>query len=133
MKAGVAIIISDNRDFKIKTVSEKRGRWWRRRTLGSQHPADHLDSTYTCLNNLEHCQKTSTTDSLEPSTDKRPTEECRKGEEVVCPTRTGRGGAGAEGQPASQTEAPSLACKSGWAGQSVFRQQVGLNIWKVIS
>ena len=44
-----------------------------------------------------------------------------------------REGAGAEGQPAGQAEVPSLACKSGVAGQSVFGQQVGLNIWKVIS
>ena len=46
-------------------ITFRRGRWWRKRTLGSPRPADHLDSTYTCLNNPENCQKTSRTDSLE--------------------------------------------------------------------
>ena len=40
--------------------------------LGSPHPADHLDSTYTCLNNPENRQKTSRTESPEPSADKSP-------------------------------------------------------------
>ena len=38
-------------------------------------PDDHLDSTYTCLNNPENHQKTSRTESPEPSADERPTEE----------------------------------------------------------
>ena len=42
------------------------------RTLGSTHPADHLDSTHTCLNNPENHKKTSRMDSLEPSIDERP-------------------------------------------------------------
>ena len=76
-------------------------------------------------------------ESPEPRADKRPTEEGRKGGEVVCPTQTSgrdwRVGAGAEGWPTSQAEPPSLACKSGGAEQSVFREQVGLDIWEVIS
>ena len=51
---------------------------------------DHLDSTHIGLNNPENCQKTSRMDSLEPSVDKRPTEEGRKGEEAVRTTWTGR-------------------------------------------
>ena len=42
------------------------------------------------LNNSENCQKTSRMDSLEPSLDKRPTEEGRKGREAVRATWTGR-------------------------------------------
>ena len=57
--------------------------------LGSLRLADHLDSTHTCLNNPENHQKTSRMDSLEPSIDKRPTEESRKGGEVVHATQTG--------------------------------------------
>ena len=45
--------------------------------LGSPRPADHLDSTHTCLNNPENHQKTSRTDSPEPSIDKRPMEEAK--------------------------------------------------------
>ena len=51
-------------------------------------PADHLDCTYTCLNNLENRQKTSRTESLEPSTDEKPMEEGRKGGEAVHAPRT---------------------------------------------
>ena len=57
--------------------------------LDSPRPADHLDSTHICLNNQENRQKTSITDSLEPSIDKGPTEEGRKGKEVVHTTQTG--------------------------------------------
>ena len=110
------------------------GRWRRRRMLGSLHPVGHLDSTHTCLNNQENRQKTSRMDSLEPSVDERSTEEGRKGGEVVCATRTGGRELGrVEGRPTGQAEPPSLACKSRRAGQSVFWQQAGLNIWKVIS
>ena len=56
--------------------------------LGSPRPADHLDSTYTCLNNPENHQKTSRTESPEPSADERPTEEGRKGGEAVRTTWT---------------------------------------------
>ena len=94
---------------------------------------DHLDSTHTCLNNPENRQKTSRMDSLEPSADERPMEEGRKGGEVVCPTRTGGRELGAEGQPTDKAEPLSLACKGGGDGRSVFGQQVGLNIWEVIS
>ena len=38
-------------------------------------PADHLDSTDTCLNNPENSQRISRMESAEPSADKRPTEE----------------------------------------------------------
>ena len=58
--------------------------------LGSPRPADHLDSTHTCLNNPENHQKTSRMDSPDPSADERPMEEGRKGGEAVCTTRTGR-------------------------------------------
>ena len=47
--------------------------------LGSLRPADHLDSTHICLNNPENHQKTSRMDSPEPSIDKKPMEEGRKG------------------------------------------------------
>ena len=66
--------------------------------MGSLRPADHLDSTHTCVNNPENCQKASRMDSPEPSVDKRPTEEGGKGGEAVCATRTGGrelGGGGA--------------------------------------
>ena len=59
------------------------GRWRCRRTLGSPHPEDHLDSTHTYLNNPENHQKTSRTDFPEPSLDEKPMEEGRKGGEVV--------------------------------------------------
>ena len=59
--------------------------------LGSPRPADHLDSTYTCLNNPENCQKISRMDSLEPNIDERPTEDGRKGHEAVHTTRTAGG------------------------------------------
>ena len=62
-------------------------------------PADHLDSTYTCLNNPENRQRISRTESLEPSTDKRPTEEGRKGREVVPTAQTGRREPGQRGSP----------------------------------
>ena len=58
--------------------------------LGPPRPAHGLDSTHICLNNPENHQKTSRTDSLEPSIDKRPTKEGRKGGEAVCATQTGR-------------------------------------------
>ena len=96
-------------------------------------PADHLDSTHTCLNNPENRQKTSRTESPEPSADKRPMEEGRKGREVVRTPRTGRREPGWRGGPPAKQTPLSLACKSRGAGQSVFPQQVGLDIWKVIS
>ena len=67
--------------FLIKTLKKVRigdlGRWRHRRMLGSPHPADHLDSTHICINNPENWQKTSRTDTPEPSVDKRPMEELR--------------------------------------------------------
>ena len=80
---------------------------------------DHLDSTHTCLNNPENHQKTSRTDSTEPSIDERPKEEGRKGGEAVYYMEW-REGAGTEGQPTGKAEPPSLACKSRGAGWSVF-------------
>ena len=89
--------------------------------LGSPCPANHLDYTHIGLNNPENHQKTSRTDSLETSVDKRPTEEGRKGGEVVSATRTGRREPGWwRGSPSCKAEPPSLACKSGGAGPSVF-------------
>ena len=67
--------------------------------LGSPRPADHLDSTYTCLNNPENLQKTSITESPELSADERSMEEGRKGGEAVCATRTGRREPGWRGSP----------------------------------
>ena len=75
------------------------GRWRLRRMLGSLHPTDHLDFTYTCLNNPENHQKINKTESLEPSADKRPTEEGRKGGEAVRTPRTGRREPGQRGSP----------------------------------
>ena len=67
--------------------------------LGSLRPADHLDSTHTCLNNPENHQKTSRTESPEPSIDKRSTEEGRKGREVVLTIGTGERNPGRRGSP----------------------------------
>lgn len=54
-------------------------------------PANHLDSTYTCLNNPENHQRISRMESLEPSADERPTEEGRKDSEAVgAPLNGGR-------------------------------------------
>ena len=74
----------------LVTLARSEGRWRCRRTLGSPRLADHLDSTYTCLNNPENHQKTSRTESPEPSADERPTEEGKKGGEAVRAPRTGR-------------------------------------------
>ena len=98
----------------------EQGRWWHRRTLGSPRPADHLDSTYTCLNNPENRQKTSRTESPEPSADERP-KDGRKGREAVCATRTGGRepeGAGARGgPPAKQSPRVWLAKAEGPDGE----------------
>ena len=84
--------------------------------LGSPPPADHSDSTHTCLNNPENHQKTSRTDSQEPSVDKRPMEEGGKGAEAVRATQTGGRELGQwRGSPPGKAEPPSLACKSGGA------------------
>ena len=61
-------------------------------------PADHLDSSYTRLNNPENRQKTSRMESPEPSADERPTEEGRKGSEAVLTTWTGGREAGQRGR-----------------------------------
>ena len=81
---------------------------------------DHLDSTHTCLNNPENHQKTNRTDSLEPSIDKKPTEEGRKGGEAVRSPRTGgrelgwRGGPPAKQSPESglQADGPDGVCSN---------------------
>ena len=81
--------------------------------LGLLHPADHLDSTHICLNNPENRQKTSRMDSLEPSIEKRPTEEGRKGGEVVHTTWTGRREPGQwRGSPSGKAEPLNLTNKS---------------------
>ena len=69
-------------------------------------------------------------DSLEPSIEERSTEEGRKGGERYTDWREG---ASVEGRPASKAEPPTLAGKSGEARRIVFREQAGLNIWKVIN
>ena len=71
-------------------------------------------------------------ESPEPSIDERTMEEGRKGGEAVRATDW-QEGVRMEGQPAWQAEPPSLACKSGGAGQSVFGQQARLSLWEVIS
>ena len=76
--------------------------------LGSPRSADHLDSTHTCLNNPENHQKTSRADSLEPSIDKRPTEEGRKGREAVHTTWTGRRELGQRGSLPGKAEPPDI-------------------------
>ena len=87
--------------------------------LGSPHPTDHLDSTYTCLNNPENRLKTSRTESPEPSADERPMEEGRKDGEAVCAPRTGgrepgrRGGSPAKQSPQvwlAKAEGPDGLC-----------------------
>ena len=98
-KSGMSYDVS----LKKWKIERKLGRWRRRRMLGSPRPADHLDSTHTCLNNPENCQKTSRMDSPEPSTDERPTGEGRKGGQAVRATRTGRREPGQRGSlPAKQ-------------------------------
>ena len=72
-------------------------------------------------------------ESLEPSPDERPTEERRKDGEGVRATQTGGREPVQRGGPLAKQSPPSLAGKSGGAGWSVFRQQEGLDIWKVIS
>ena len=94
-KSGMSYDVS----LKKWKIERKLGRWRRRRTLGSPRPADHLNSTYTCLNNPENPRKTSRTESSEPSADERPTEEGRKGGEAVRATRTGRRELGLRGSP----------------------------------
>ena len=85
-------------------------------TLGSPRPADHLDSTHTCLNNPENQQKTSRMDSLEPRVEERPTEEGRKGGDGVCTARTGRRELGQwRGSLPGEAEPRSQTCKSGGA------------------
>ena len=93
-----------------------RGRWRSRRMLGSLRPANHLDSTHTCLNNPEHRQKTSRMDSPEPSRDKRSKEEGRKGREVACTTRTAGREPGWRGSPLGKAEPPKsgLQKQRGW-------------------
>ena len=63
------------------------------------HPANHLDYTYTFLNNPENHKKTSRMESLEPSADERPMEEGRKGSKVVHAPWTGRREPGRRGGP----------------------------------
>ena len=84
--------------------------------MGSPRPADHLDSTHICLNNPENGQKTTRTDSPEPSVDKRPTEEGRKGREAVRATRTGRREPGRwRGSPPGKEEPPKSGLQK-WRG-----------------
>ena len=74
--------------------------------MGSLHPTDHLDFTYTCLNNPENRLKTSRTESPEPSADERPMEEGRKDGEAVCAPRLAGGsrGGGAARRPSRAPE-----------------------------
>ena len=98
------------------------------------HPADHLDSTYTCLTNPEKHQKTIRTEYPEPSADERPTEEGRKGGEVVLAAWTGGREPGQRGgSPAKQSPQVWLAKAERPDGRSVFRQPARLSIWEVIS
>ena len=93
-----------------------------------------MDSTYTCLNNPENRQKTSRMDSPEASADERPTEEGRKGGEVVRSTRNGGREPGRRGGPlAKQSHRVWLAKAEGPDERSVFPQQARLSLWEVIS
>ena len=87
--------------------------------LGSPRPADHLDSTHTCLNNPENHQKTSRTESPEPSADERPTEEGRKGGEACALHGLAGGPGGREpgwrgGPPAKESPESGLQKRRGW-------------------
>ena len=82
-------------------------------------PADHLDSTYTCLNNPENRQRISRTESLESNADERPMEEGRKGGKAMRAPRTGgmepgrRGGSPAKQSPRvwlAKAEGPDGLC-----------------------
>ena len=86
--------------------------------LGSPHPADLLDSTHTCLNNPENCQKISKMDFQEPSIDKRPTEKGRKGGDVVRTTWTGGRELGQwRGSLPGKAEPPKSGLQK-WRGQT---------------
>ena len=89
-----------------------------RRTLGSPHPADHLDSTHICLIYPDNDQETTRMDALEPSIDERPMEEGGKGGKAVCATRTGMREAGQwrGSQPTWQGKAPKSGLQK-WRGQ----------------
>ena len=77
-------------------------------------PADHLDSTYTCLKNPENRQRISGTESPEPSAYERPTEEGRKvGEAVRAPWTGGREPGRRGGSPAKQSPRVGLAKAEG--------------------
>ena len=110
MKTGAAIM--ENR----MEVSQKINRT----TLQPNNcTTGYLSKGYRCAVSKGHIQ--SRTDSLEPSVDKRPTEEGRKGGEAVGTMQTGGRELGQQrGSPPGKAEPPSLACKSGGAGWSVF-------------
>ena len=83
----------------------------------TERPADHLDSTYTCLNNPEIRQRISRTESPEPSAEETPTEEGRKGGEAVCTPWTGGRDPGQRGgPPAKQSPRVWLAKEEGLDG-----------------
>ena len=76
--------------------------------LGSPCPANHLDYTHIGLNNPENHQKTSRTDSPEPSVDKSPWKSVGR-EERRCMMHGLAGGSRVvEGQPARQGRAPKI-------------------------
>ena len=110
-KSGMSYDVS----LKKWKIERKLGRWRRRRMLGSPRPADHLDSTHTCLNNPENRQKTSRTYSPEPRVDERSTEEGRKGGEAVALHRLA-GGSWARGAARWPKRAPESGLQK-WRGQ----------------
>ena len=78
------------------------------------HPADHLDSTYTCLTNPENHQRITRMESPEPNTDERPTEASRKSGEAVHAARTGWRELGQRGSlPAKQSPQSGLQKQKG--------------------
>ena len=98
---------------RAKVAEEEDGGVGGRRRL-TVRPADHLDSTYTCLNNPENRERISRTESPEPSADERPTEEGRKGGEAVRAPRTGGREPGRRGGlPAKQSPRVQLAKAEG--------------------
>ena len=80
--------------------------------------ADHLDSTYTCLNNPENHQKTSRTESLEPSAEERPTNGGGKGGGAVYAPRTGGRELERRGSPPAKQSPESRLQK--WKGQTEY-------------
>ena len=85
--------------------------------MSSPRLAGRFDSTHTCLNNPENCQKISKMDFPEPSIDKSPTEKGRKGREAAHATWTSETEPGRwRGSPPGKAEPESGLQK--WRGRT---------------